>query len=90
MQAGMINSAMLCVARFIQGLSNGLVLSGIPLYQAEVAPPDTRGLMVGLHRKDHNTPSRGFRLSKLINEISFPTWVRNYASAVDGCGILQR
>jgi MFS family permease len=52
MQAGMVNSAMLCVARVIQGLSNGLVLSGIPLYQAEVAPPSTRGLMVGLHGKD--------------------------------------
>lgn len=52
MQAGIVNAAMLCVARVIQGLSNGLVLSGIPLYQAEVAPPHTRGLMVGLHGKE--------------------------------------
>jgi MFS family permease len=49
LQAGTINSGMLCAARTIQGLSNGLILSGVPLYQAEVAPAKSRGLMVGLH-----------------------------------------
>lgn len=49
LQAGTVNSSMLCVARVIMGLATGFILSGVPLYQAEVAPPHSRGLMVGLH-----------------------------------------
>ena len=49
LQAGMVNAGMLCAARVIIGLATGLILSGVPLYQAEIAPPQHRGLMVGLH-----------------------------------------
>ena len=51
LQAGTVNSAMLAVARVIIGLGIGFILPAIPLYQAEVAPPHARGLMVGLHGK---------------------------------------
>ncbi|KAL5324740.1 hypothetical protein ACEPPN_009288 [Leptodophora sp. 'Broadleaf-Isolate-01'] len=49
MQAGTVNSPMLAVARVIIGFGIGFILPAIPLYQAEVAPPHARGLMVGLH-----------------------------------------
>jgi MFS family permease len=49
LQAGEVHAAMLAIARVVIGLSTGLILSGVPLYQAEVAPPNARGLMVGLH-----------------------------------------
>lgn len=51
MQAGTVNSPMLAVARVIIGFGIGFILPAIPLYQAEVAPPHARGLMVGLHGK---------------------------------------
>lgn len=50
-QAGSVDVAMMCVSRVIVGISQGLILPAIPLYQAEVAPPHARGLMVGLHGK---------------------------------------
>ena len=49
LQAGEVNTAMLAIARFITGLGLGVFLPGCPLCQAEVAPPHSRGLMVGLH-----------------------------------------
>ena len=49
LQAGCVNAAMLAVARVIIGFGIGFLLPSIPLYQAEVAPPHSRGLMVGLH-----------------------------------------
>jgi len=49
LQAGCVDIAMLAVARVVIGVGIGLLLPGIPLYQAEVAPPHARGLMVGLH-----------------------------------------
>ncbi|OCK80946.1 general substrate transporter [Lepidopterella palustris CBS 459.81] len=49
LQAGSVDPAMLSVARTVLGLGLGLLLPGVPLYQAEVAPPHSRGLMVGLH-----------------------------------------
>jgi MFS family permease len=48
-QAGSVNVAMLAVARVLIGLGIGNLLPAIPLYQAEISPPHTRGLMVGLH-----------------------------------------
>jgi MFS family permease len=51
LQAGTVNSGMLCAARVITGFATGFILCGVPLYQAEVAPPHSRGLMVGLHGK---------------------------------------
>lgn len=49
LQAGCVDVAMLAVARVVIGVGIGVLLPGIPLYQAEVAPPHERGLMVGLH-----------------------------------------
>lgn len=49
LQAGEVHAGMLCVARIVTGLGLGLLLPGAPLYQAEVAPPHARGLMVGVH-----------------------------------------
>lgn len=49
LQAGEVDAAMLCVARIVIGLGIGNLLPGVPLYQAEVSPPHSRGLLVGLH-----------------------------------------
>lgn len=49
LQAGSVAVAMLCVARFITGIGVGFLLSGVPIFQAEISPPHSRGLMVGLH-----------------------------------------
>ncbi|KAF2806030.1 general substrate transporter [Mytilinidion resinicola] len=49
LQAGCVNIAMCAVSRVIDGVGIGMLLPAIPLYQAEVAPPHSRGLLVGLH-----------------------------------------
>jgi MFS family permease len=49
LQAGMVNAAMCTVARLILGAGIGLLLTAVPTYQAEIAPPSGRGLIVGLH-----------------------------------------
>jgi MFS family permease len=49
LQAGLVNSVMLCWGRIFTGMGIGIVLGAVPLYQAEVSPPHGRGLMVGLH-----------------------------------------
>ncbi|OAL28312.1 hypothetical protein AYO22_03018 [Fonsecaea multimorphosa] len=49
LQAGSVNPEMMIVARAILGIGVGFLLSGVPLYQAEIAPPSSRGLVVGLH-----------------------------------------
>lgn len=48
-QAASVHIAMLFVGRFIGGLASGMINSTVPLYQSEVAPPQTRGRMVGSH-----------------------------------------
>ncbi|KAK3708302.1 hypothetical protein LTR37_011567 [Vermiconidia calcicola] len=35
--------------RFIMGFGIGVLVTLVPLYQSEVSPPESRGLMVGLH-----------------------------------------
>ena len=40
---------MFIVARFIMGFGIGILVTLVPLYQSEVSPPESRGLMVGLH-----------------------------------------
>ncbi|KAK5275943.1 hypothetical protein LTR40_012263, partial [Exophiala xenobiotica] len=37
------------VFRFINGLGVGILLPLVPLYQSEVSPPHSRGMMVGFH-----------------------------------------
>jgi MFS family permease len=40
---------MFIFVRFISGFGVGMILVLIPLYQSEVSPPHSRGLMVGIH-----------------------------------------
>ncbi|KAK5276623.1 hypothetical protein LTR16_010917, partial [Cryomyces antarcticus] len=43
--AGSVNVAMFLVARFIAGFGVGALITVIPMYQAEVATPESRGFM---------------------------------------------
>ncbi|KIX99383.1 uncharacterized protein Z520_04959 [Fonsecaea multimorphosa CBS 102226] len=49
LQAGSVHIAMYIVARLITGLGIGALVTLVPLYQSEVAPPKIRGLLVGIH-----------------------------------------
>ncbi|KAK5071465.1 hypothetical protein LTS08_004791 [Lithohypha guttulata] len=49
MLCGSVNITMFIVARFIAGAGSWGFLSVTPAYSAELAPPDLRGLMVGLN-----------------------------------------
>ncbi|TPX07835.1 uncharacterized protein E0L32_010522 [Thyridium curvatum] len=49
LQAGSVHIAMFLVARFVAGLGIGGLVMLVPLWQSEVAPPHSRGLLVGLH-----------------------------------------
>ncbi|SMY21702.1 unnamed protein product [Zymoseptoria tritici ST99CH_1A5] len=46
---GSVNISMFIVSRFIIGFGIGVLVTLVPLYQSEVSPPESRGLMVGLH-----------------------------------------
>ncbi|RLL94972.1 hypothetical protein CFD26_103594 [Aspergillus turcosus] len=48
LQAGSVHIAMFLVARYIAGIGCGMVMSNTPVYMSEIAPPHTRGLLVGL------------------------------------------
>ncbi|KAI2060022.1 hypothetical protein LOZ43_001862 [Ophidiomyces ophidiicola] len=47
--AGSVNMAMFLVARFIAGFGIGILITGIPMYQAEASAPSSRGFMVSMH-----------------------------------------
>jgi len=49
LMAGSINIPMYLASRFIMGWGVGMMVCGIPLYQAELSPPKSRGFHVGLH-----------------------------------------
>lgn len=40
---------MFIVARFVTGLGSGAIVTLVPIWQSEVAPPKTRGFLVGMH-----------------------------------------
>jgi MFS family permease len=44
-----VDVAMFIASRFIMGFGIGVLVTLVPLYQSEVSPPESRGLMVGLH-----------------------------------------
>ncbi|KAI0128644.1 general substrate transporter [Xylariales sp. AK1849] len=46
--AGSVNYGMLCFSRTLNGIGAGMVIANSPVYMSEVAPPQTRGLLVGL------------------------------------------
>ncbi|RFU25999.1 hypothetical protein B7463_g10334, partial [Scytalidium lignicola] len=49
LQAGSVHIAMFIVARLLAGLGSGALVTLVPLYQSEIAPPAIRGLLVGTH-----------------------------------------
>jgi len=49
LMTGSVDVAMFCVARLIMGFAIGILVTLVPLYQSEVSPAESRGLMVGLH-----------------------------------------
>lgn len=44
-----VDIPMFIVSRFFMGFGIGMLVTLVPLYQSEVSPPESRGLMVGLH-----------------------------------------
>ncbi|KAK6951596.1 hypothetical protein Daesc_006118 [Daldinia eschscholtzii] len=48
LQSASYHIAMLLVARVLCGIGAGMVMANSPVYMSEVAPPHTRGLLVGL------------------------------------------
>jgi MFS family permease len=51
--AGSVDNAMFLVGRLINGLGIGALVSTIPMYQAEVSTPESRGFMVSMHVRIH-------------------------------------
>ncbi|KIX09803.1 uncharacterized protein Z518_00884 [Rhinocladiella mackenziei CBS 650.93] len=49
LQAGSVHIGMYIVARLITGIGIGALVTLVPLYQSEVAPPKIRSLLVGIH-----------------------------------------
>ena len=49
LQAGSVHIAMFLVARFICGVSAGMVITNCPVYMSEISPPHIRGMMVSNH-----------------------------------------
>ncbi|KAH7305299.1 MFS transporter [Stachybotrys elegans] len=49
LQAGSVHIGMYILARFITGIGVGALVTLVPLYQSEIAPPRIRGLLVGMH-----------------------------------------
>lgn len=49
LQASSVHIAMFLVMRFVTGSGVGLIVGAVPLYQSEISPPHSRGLLVGLH-----------------------------------------
>ncbi|CAK7213055.1 hypothetical protein SEUCBS140593_001718 [Sporothrix eucalyptigena] len=49
LQAGSVHIGMFIAARFITGFSSSMFVTLVPIYIAEVAPPASRGLLVGQH-----------------------------------------
>ncbi|RFU27075.1 hypothetical protein B7463_g9270, partial [Scytalidium lignicola] len=49
LMAGSVNVGMYLSSRFIMGWGVGMMVCGVPLYQAELSPPESRGFHVGLH-----------------------------------------
>ncbi|KAL1887964.1 hypothetical protein Sste5346_009846 [Sporothrix stenoceras] len=49
LQAGSVHIGMFLAARFVTGFSGSMFVTLVPIYIAEVAPPASRGLLVGQH-----------------------------------------
>lgn len=49
LQAGSVHIAMFIVARFLCGISAGMVITNCPVYMTEIASPHIRGMLVSNH-----------------------------------------
>lgn len=49
LQSGSAHVAMFLVARWLTGLGAGNLVTLVPIMQAEISPPSTRGFLVGQH-----------------------------------------
>ncbi|KAH0839199.1 putative MFS sugar transporter [Fonsecaea pedrosoi] len=49
LQAGSVNIGMYIFARFLTGVGIGALVTLVPLYQSEIAPPKIRGFLVAMH-----------------------------------------
>lgn len=49
LMTGTVDIPMFIASRFIMGFGIGILVTLVPLYQSEVSPAESRGLMVGLH-----------------------------------------
>jgi sugar porter (SP) family MFS transporter len=96
LQAGSVHIGMFLAARFITGFGVGGLVMLIPLWQSEVAPPFSRGLLVGLHGVSILI---GYNLSSWIGYGFFfvnasgaqwriPLAIQIIPALVLGCGIL--
>jgi MFS family permease len=48
-QTSSINVTMLLVGRAISGFGVGMIVALVPIYQSEISPPESRGLLVSSH-----------------------------------------
>jgi hypothetical protein len=73
LQAGSVNPDMMIVARLIVGAGMGILLPAVPLYQAEIAPPSNRGLLVGIHGEflNNNDGQDQANITSIVNRIWF-------------------
>jgi len=46
LQAGSVHIAMFLVARILNGIGAGIIISNTPVYMSEVSPAHTRGMLV--------------------------------------------
>ncbi|KAF9891550.1 hypothetical protein FE257_004017 [Aspergillus nanangensis] len=49
LQAGSVHIAMFIVARFLCGISGGMLITNCPVYMSEISPPHIRGTLVANH-----------------------------------------
>lgn len=49
LQAGSVHIGMFLVARWLTGYGAGGLVTLVPIMQAEISPPSTRGFLVGQH-----------------------------------------
>jgi MFS family permease len=66
-QAGSVVVGMFIAGRILAGVAVGMLYSAIPTYQSEIAPPATRGWIVGLHSLGLSV---GYTVSSYIVRIS--------------------
>jgi MFS family permease len=48
LQCAAVNAGMMIAGRFFAGVGCGIMLTVVPIYIAEVSPPEKRGMIVGL------------------------------------------